>query len=616
MVPLLNKEIPEDKDFPLYPFALGMLIVGCLGYHIVKFIIEKCQSTKKIDDLTYTSFNQQILVNPSPSSVFDKARALPKNSSDFFKSLIFIILGIKTNGKEIRNLSKIILKDINNIDESLVKINSIRYKLRSIKTDYQKVEEGLNKALDRAKEEVDRAQKKVNSAKEKKSQAQEELHKAEKADKAAVKIQKIAKGFLVRIKPWEMTIETKVYQHLRSSQIKITNLPQAESGKTAVYFIHSIQIILKQSQFACKTRLKTMVQARELIKKKEFNYLIVPKAIEAQEFPKGFLIEECLPIQEGMFKQFALYSDNKESFTPAIKEFCQLVLNNKFSDLTGGKFRYSMLANVSLPRTDNICLFRKEPDFFGIGLVDLESFQINTPSDQEFTDQLKSLVSLFPYHLETILEIATKIRPVMSEKMMEDLEKIKTGVLNFFLLFDRFSNLLTEKKIDLSKPPERKLEISEERKKEIAKNAVALLKQEITKNQVNCLINPYIIENFSVCEEKIQQVIPQVIDLIFKYLDESLIDNAKFFNNYHARIVSLATWSYNGGYIHFIQQEIKPLLNSFTSDTRGNDQVWFARYLESIILPQMVGKEIFYYCQKNPLEAATETLVFCCQQNI
>src|SRR4029079_3642674 len=121
-----------------------------------------------------------------------------------------------------------------------------------------------------------------------------------------------------------------------------------------------------------------------------------------------------LPITAHDFKAvIGIYTENRERFTNAVKEFTGFLCQSNISDVTqlSPGSPYSPFAKASMGRYDNFIPYLEDDG--KIGLIDLVMFTPHKTKSNErgCFDECETVILLFPYHLEAILETAKQFDP-------------------------------------------------------------------------------------------------------------------------------------------------------------------------------------------------------------
>lgn len=255
-------------------------------------------------------------------------------------------------------------------------------------------------------------------------------------------------------------------KHYAQNPKKLLREPRASAGKTAVYLPKQLPIVLKHSQDQCKSRIEQMEDARKICTQNRFDHLVIPEARICGEF----IVESRLPLSgHGFQETIAFYAENRDLFTPAVREFTQFFCQAHLEDLVGTSA--SVFERFGpIPRYDNIPLYL-ENGVGRIGLVDLEHFNPHPPSFCSIYSW-SNLFYLFPYHIEEILEEVSHFDPRIGNGEADKfIEKSRKAIVEFRQsIYERHLEFIKGHGISLEDPC-RFAEISSERREEI-KNRV------------------------------------------------------------------------------------------------------------------------------------------------
>lgn len=249
------------------------------------------------------------------------------------------------------------------------------------------------------------------------SQEKEEL--SQRIHSAATTIQKHVRGYLAR----KAHLSRNLYPLYRGQCERVNGpaaqlMPRADGGKTVVYLPQEMPgIVLKNSGRECAIRrFHQMQQVRSILVEQNSSHLIIPKANLCQEF----LVEERLPINTDSYHNMALYLAQPELFDEAVREFTRLFSRAYLADLVG--YQADPLANIAGVRDgvryDNLPLYVVEKmgkKVGNIGLIDLENLTLK----QNFSC-LETLVRIFPYHLDVIINEARKLEIEIDEEVLNE----------------------------------------------------------------------------------------------------------------------------------------------------------------------------------------------------
>lgn len=189
----------------------------------------------------------------------------------------------------------------------------------------------------------------------------------------------------------------------------IFRLQKAVDGRCAVYLGQNF--VIKHAGNQCDFRITKMGFADKAIRNNRYSHLIVPNV--STIIQDTYLVEERLPIHLTKDAK-TLYETRYSAFTPAVKEFTNLLMRCEFTDLLE-RSRFNLQFKTPVPRYDNICPFIDKDGRGKLGLVDLEHFESGNvrEENEDFGIKIKycnkatceTLVHLFPKHLDEILEV-------------------------------------------------------------------------------------------------------------------------------------------------------------------------------------------------------------------
>jgi len=244
----------------------------------------------------------------------------------------------------------------------------------------------------------------------------------------------------------------------------LEKLPKATSGSAPVYFPPNLPVVFKKAgKIKSLSRFNTMCKLREFCEKKNYKFLKIPKANPYGEF----IIEERLPIVEfSQKRQVSLYSENKEKFSLAVKEFTQLLCYVDYPDILTSIHPYQKDLDIPLARYDNIPLFL-ENERGMIGLIDLEDVKIRETnlSREDLYQVAKKAALLFPYHLEEIIHALKELFPEQEWDIASLTEEHSYTLNNFNKIYSDHICFILNKKSKCEIPF-----VSEFRKSEIEKS--------------------------------------------------------------------------------------------------------------------------------------------------
>ena len=255
---------------------------------------------------------------------------------------------------------------------------------------------------------------------------------------AVIRIQSIVRAHLAKVKATEVKehyLDPELFKkatYYTKKPANVSREPRAINGIAMVYLPRNLPIVLKYiGDSISKRRFEKIIAARKLCQKNSYKDLVVPRA----RVHGDFLLECRLPIEVHDFReQVGLYVDNRDKFTPAIREFAGFLFQTTLHDIVGrppGNF-YAQLTDIAIGRYDNVALYLDETQG-KIGLVDLEQFDpyCDRTDDRWSYSRCETLICLFPLHFEEILNVAKEYDPNI-ENFREDLKKIRDKAYVFF----------------------------------------------------------------------------------------------------------------------------------------------------------------------------------------
>lgn len=248
-------------------------------------------------------------------------------------------------------------------------------------------------------------------------------------DAAAIKLQKIYRGYKAR----QAFLPRDFPEYKRLLEGGCKNMPRAKDGKTRVYFPAEMpEVVFKQSGSQSASRFHAMSQARQILLQENCTRLIIPKARKYKEF----LIEERLPVNTNRYYNLQEYVDHREKYDEVARELTRFFSRAQLTDLWGEwGFRY-----------DNFPLFDGE-----LGLIDLESFEQKKGRARLDRSDVRTLMAIFPYHTEIILDEAKKL----GAKFLSDPSIKETAIkehMELYEEFDHYRDFLREKGITSESP--------------------------------------------------------------------------------------------------------------------------------------------------------------------
>ena len=404
-------------------------------------------------------------------------------------------------------------------------------------------------------------------------------------------------------------------------------MPEAQGGNTRVYLPKdALKIVLKASGADSAKRFLQMQEVRSILQAQKSSHLIIPEAAVCGDF----LVEDRLPINVDNMHNMGTYVEEPALFDEAVREMTRLFSEVYLSDLVSSQ-RHPLTNLVGdQVRYDNIPLYIEEENGVRrgmIGLIDLEHMQkksisygvstlirsylfveenikLRSSIDREFLDPyfLSTLVRIFPYHKNLIIEEATKLGlPIDKENLEEVAVKGEKCLLKGYI---EHRDQLRKKGItrELATKP---FEISSDREKVI----LALVEKEILRL------------GSGQYDQTIQEKRRYINPVRIRFLDENPEKEAEkliaiFINNIKAEIKREQS-----DYLRMSRDQVKPetelvalrssvifiekLYPNVSRLLRLHDNSWdysrdVTKHLLSSILEELVkGQEIFFFDRKN-----------------
>lgn len=274
---------------------------------------------------------------------------------------------------------------------------------------------------------------------------------------AAQMIQRHWRGYLGRIEAAKVrqsllsfSLFEKAFPYVLKDHSLCQKLPRSTHGKTQTFFLKEHSLVLKQSGFPQnKKRLVQMQEAKEVCRRNGYSLLQIPKARTIG----AFVVEEELPIHSGDTKEgIGHYLRYRDFLNSAVREFTGFLCQSTLSDIAGGEENnpYQSLSTRPIPRYDNVAPLSNGT----IALIDLEGF--SSVKRKAFKGwcamSCRDVVSLFPYHLDSILEVARNFDPEI-EKYRSQLEGEAVEVRKFFrLAYEDHFEWIRQRRIPLIDP--------------------------------------------------------------------------------------------------------------------------------------------------------------------
>lgn len=232
---------------------------------------------------------------------------------------------------------------------------------------------------------------------------------------AFIKLQSLWRGYRVRRNFLSKTLflSSKAFID-KCSDMSLQ--PKASAGITKVYLPDHLPVVFKElGPERSKKRFLTMCEARDLCCLMGYRHLLIPSAHPYQRYN----IEDKLPVHAvTQREQIALYSENKDKFTQAVREFTGFLCHSIFPDILTETHPYQRESKIPLVRCDNLPLVM-EKDKGKIALIDLGGYAIRKEplSLVEAIESAKTAIFIFPYHFNAIFEAIVENCPeAYSEK--------------------------------------------------------------------------------------------------------------------------------------------------------------------------------------------------------
>lgn len=214
----------------------------------------------------------------------------------------------------------------------------------------------------------------------------------------------------------------------------ILKLQRAANGTCQVFL--GQDFVIKKCGDKCGAREIQSELARTAIHNNCYPHLIIPKLIG--KIGKEYLVEELLPICQSQKNAIVIYETHSSAFTPAVKEFANLLLRCRFTDLLASQFVPTRF-ETPIPRYDNICPYLEKGEG-KLGLVDLEHFEQNSFmffADRNYGTKIKycnlgiciTLIHLFPLHFKEIIKVMQTAGLQINEEELQTLQSAQNRQL-------------------------------------------------------------------------------------------------------------------------------------------------------------------------------------------
>ncbi|MBN9376788.1 MAG: hypothetical protein BGO14_01315 [Chlamydiales bacterium 38-26] len=559
---------------PLCVCTLGTAILGYLGYHAVQWIINKCHKTEEIDlvaQRTISTSSQRV----SQSNDHDtNPQILPQAK-------------VATQSEEVP------------VDEiSLTQQSEDQKPLAATK-----IQNAFRGHLARV------------------ALKQMQFEKLERQKlTATIKIQSVFRAHLAQIafkNEKRHLLSYSLYEQAKpliDESEKLRDLPTADSGRTRVYLLNDLPIVLKQSGSPeNRKRFDKMKEARKICDDNNYSCLVIPTA----RIHGNFIIESRLPIRKNhdTKEQIGFYLDHLAQFTEAVEEFTSFLCQSELSDITGGtNDAYSTLSTVPIGRYDNVAMYLEEGDG-KLGLIDLESFYPKSKSEQlEAFFACREAVRLFPHHLDAIINAANKFDPKI-ESHRKALEEERDYVLEYFKkAYQNHLDFVKEKNIDLTNP--------------IKFDAISLIRKDQIREAIEVLIQK---ENndlrFENCLGETPDVtmklfnemaFPEIFDYTQKFITDLLKDQLEYHVgstaiSSYSKLISARTleFSYGSNEYEDLKRLIASKLDMLTFTSKFKKTQFASEIVYAILKELEKGKEIAYYNPSFGVGGHAKHCIFC-----
>lgn len=333
--------------------------------------------------------------------------------------------------------------------------------------------------------------------------------------------------------------------------IDITCYPKASSGITPVYFPPHLPIAFKAlGETRSKKRFFVMWEARDLCIKNGYTHLLIPQA-----YPyKNYNIEDKLPVEHvKQREQLALYCDNRDQFTEAVKEFTGFLCQCIFPDILTFNHPYQNEKKFPIGRCDNLPLLL-DRGMGKIALIDLGGHQIRKEK-LTLIDALecaKTAISIFPYHSQDILEVVAFFYPEISQKASFLQSFAKQSLKNLNIIYKNHCRFISQNNTPLLFSSERTQEILQNAKKSLGTEGILL------------------------SEKSLLQLVNEItLSILAKFKEFSISD----------------TPLHDQACARFIVLNVNQITQIFENTDRESNRI------VQTILNQMIGNEIYYINQ-------------------
>jgi len=220
----------------------------------------------------------------------------------------------------------------------------------------------------------------------------------------------------------------------------LSKFPRASDGKVDVRLLPDL-VIKQTNREDAESRMVRGSFARELSKTNQYQHLIIPESCILSGSHDGFSIERRLPISTRENAIFNYYQ-NPLSFTESIKEFTKFLIQTDWTDLVP--------ETRCIARYDNAAPYIENTENGPIGKIAMVDLEHLTPrlKDTPDIEGCKTAITFFPYHYDTILNIAKANIPNINQASILELEKRRDCSLDdITMLYTGQWNLLKKNQI-------------------------------------------------------------------------------------------------------------------------------------------------------------------------
>lgn len=248
--------------------------------------------------------------------------------------------------------------------------------------------------------------------------------------KAATTIQKATRAFLNRrLNGYKAACES-LNEHERP-----------DGGKRSLVYLPKgmPDIVIKLPVYGTREpegQVQIVHGMRCLLKEQGATHILVPKA---RAYGK-YLIAERLPININNYYNMGLYLNHLSAFDPLVRELTRVHSKKGLRDICTSIDHFLSQVDGTKIRPDNLPFGLNEKQEAVLTLIDLKDLS-NDPKPDHFTQ----LARVFPYHLEIIIEEATRLNLAFDKEAM--VRASTNGKEYFKRGYSDFANYLKSKEI-------------------------------------------------------------------------------------------------------------------------------------------------------------------------